>query len=235
MAFGEHIRMSDIVIEARNLTKRYGNVEALKGISFEVRRGEVLGFLGPNGAGKTTTMKILTCFIAPTDGTALVNGCDIFEDSLGARSALGYLPESTPLYTEMIVEEYLAFVADMRRLDDPKAIDRVLEETGLQDVRNKEIRALSKGYRQRVGLAQALIHEPPILILDEPLSGLDPNQASEIRELIKRIGQERTVILSTHNLAEVQLPVIACSLSRTASWLRTIPPTTFGPRLERAS
>ena len=129
--------MSDIVIEARNPTKRYGNVEALKGISFEVRRGEVLGFR-PNGAGKTTTMKILTCFIAPTDGTALVNGCDIFEDSLGARSALGYLPESTPLYTEMIVEEYLAFVADMRRLDDPKAIDRVLEETGLQDVRNKE-------------------------------------------------------------------------------------------------
>lgn len=198
-------RNADIMIEARNLTKHYGDVQALKGISFEVRRGEVLGFLGPNGAGKTTTMKILTCFIAPTEGTALVNGCDIFEDSLGARASLGYLPESTPLYTEMMVTEYLDFVARMRKLDPRKAIDRALEQTGLTSVAHKEIRTLSKGYRQRVGLAQALIHQPPILILDEPLSGLDPNQASEIRELIKEIGRERTVILSTHNLAEVQM------------------------------
>ncbi len=200
--------MSDVMIEARDLSKTYGPVTALKDVSFEVRKGEVVGFLGPNGAGKTTTMKILTTFIAPTSGTASVNGCDIFDDPMGVRSALGYLPESTPLYTEMLVLEYLQFVAELRGYKGEEArkhIRRAVEQTSLGDVIAKEIRALSKGYRQRVGLAQALIHEPPVLILDEPMSGLDPNQAAEIRELIRDIGRERTVILSTHDLGEVQV------------------------------
>lgn len=198
----------DVMIEARNLTKRYGPHLALDNASFEVRKGEVLGFLGPNGAGKSTTMKILTCFIAPSEGTAKINGHDIWDDPLGVRASIGYLPESTPLYTEMLVLEYLQFMAGMRGLKGDaarKRIRRAVEETDLGDVIAKEIRQLSKGYRQRVGLAQALVHEPKILILDEPMSGLDPNQAIEIRDLIKSIGKERTVILSTHNLAEVQV------------------------------
>jgi len=196
--------MSDLMIEALNLTKRYGAVKALDDVSFEVKRGEVLGFLGPNGAGKTTTMKILTCFIAPTEGTARVNGIDVFEDSIGVRQAIGYLPESTPLYTEMMVSEYLDFVARMRGFrggDISKRIEAVVDQAALGSVFQQEIRALSKGYRQRVGIAQALIHEPPLLILDEPLSGLDPNQAAEMRQLITHLGKERTVILSTHNQA----------------------------------
>jgi len=199
--------MSDVVIEARELSKRYGNVLALDSVSLDVKKGEVLGFLGPNGAGKTTTMKILTCFTAPSSGNAKVNGHDIVDDSLAVRSSIGYLPESTALYTDMQVIEYLRFVAELRGLsgeDSRKRIKKVVEETGLGDVFAKEIRTLSKGYKQRVGLAQALVHEPPILILDEPMSGLDPNQSVEIRDLIKDIGRERTVILSTHNLAEVQ-------------------------------
>ncbi len=198
----------DVMIEARNLTKRYGPQLALDNASFEVRKGEVLGFLGPNGAGKSTTMKILTCFIAPTEGTASINGCDIWDDPIGVRASIGYLPESTPLYTEMLVLEYLEFMAAMRGLKGDaarKRIKKAVEETDIGDVIAKEIRQLSKGYRQRVGLAQALVHEPRILILDEPMSGLDPNQAIEIRDLIKSIGKERTVILSTHNLAEVQV------------------------------
>jgi ABC-2 type transport system ATP-binding protein len=153
-------------------------------------------------------MKILTCFIAPTSGTAKVNGADIFEDPMAVRSAIGYLPESTPLYTEMLVLEYLEFVAKMRGYkgdEAKKRIKKAVEQTTLGDVIAKEIRALSKGFRQRVGLAQALVHEPPVLILDEPMSGLDPNQAAEIRDLIKAIGRERTVILSTHDLGEVQV------------------------------
>jgi len=199
--------MSDLMIEALNLTKRYGAVKALDDVSFEVKRGEVLGFLGPNGAGKTTTMKILTCFIAPTEGTARVNGIDVFEDSIGVRQAIGYLPESTPLYTEMMVSACLDFAARMRGFrggDISKRIEAVVDQAALGSVFQQEIRALSKGYRQRVGIAQALIHEPPLLILDEPLSGLDPNQAAEMRQLITHLGKERTVILSTHNLAEVQ-------------------------------
>ena len=198
----------DVMIEARNLTKRYGPQRALDNASFEVRKGEVLGFLGPNGAGKSTTMKILTCFIAPTEGTAKINGHDIWDDPLGVRASIGYLPESTPLYTEMLVLEYLEFMAQMRGLRGDAArarIKKAVERTHLGDVIGKEIRTLSKGYRQRVGIAQSLVHEPPILILDEPMSGLDPNQAAEIRDLIKEIGKERTVILSTHNLAEVQV------------------------------
>lgn len=199
--------MSDVMIEANGLVKRYGEFVALNNVSFEVKRGEILGFLGPNGAGKTTTMKILTCFISPTEGTAKVNGCDVWSDSLGARSAIGYLPESTPLYTEMMVLEYLEFVARMRGLgaNSKARIKKVCEQTGLVDVIAKHIGELSKGYKQRVGIAQALIHEPKILILDEPMSGLDPNQAVEIRDLIRSLGRERTVILSTHNLAEVQV------------------------------
>jgi len=200
--------MTDVMIDARDLTKHYGTVAALKNASFQVKRGEVVGFLGPNGAGKTTTMKILTCFIAPSGGTARVGGADIFEDSIAVREVIGYLPENTPLYTEMLVFEYLEFVGKMRGLSGSALQTRlrtVVEETSLGEVIGKSIAEISKGFRQRVGLAQALIHEPPVLILDEPLSGLDPNQAAEIRELIREIGRERTVILSTHNLAEVQM------------------------------
>ncbi|HSN82463.1 MAG TPA: ATP-binding cassette domain-containing protein [Polyangiales bacterium] len=200
--------MSDVMIEARDLTKHYGTVTALQNATFRVNRGEVVGFLGPNGAGKTTTMKILTCFIAPSGGTARVAGADIFEDPIAVRRAIGYLPESTPLYTEMLVFEYLQFAGKMRGLRGSELdtrIRKVVEETSLGDVIGKSIGELSKGFRQRVGLAQALIHEPPVLILDEPMSGLDPNQAAEIRELIREIGRERTIILSTHNLAEVQV------------------------------
>jgi ABC-2 type transport system ATP-binding protein len=200
--------MTDVMIDARDLTKHYGAVTALKNATFQVNRGEVVGFLGPNGAGKTTTMKILTCFIAPSSGTARVGGADIFDDPIAVREAIGYLPENTPLYTEMLVLEYLEFVGKMRGLSGSglqTRLRKVVEETSLGEVIGKSIGELSKGFRQRVGLAQALIHEPPVLILDEPMSGLDPNQAAEIRELIREIGRERTVILSTHNLAEVQV------------------------------
>jgi ABC-2 type transport system ATP-binding protein len=200
--------MSDLVIEAKDLTKNYGDFVAIDKLNFAVKRGEIVGLLGPNGAGKSTTMKILTCFTAPTEGTATVNGHDVFDSPIAAREAIGYLPESTPLYTEMLVYEYLEFAADMRGLkgaDAKRQIKRAVEQTSLGDVVGKEIRALSKGYRQRVGLAQALVHEPPLLILDEPMSGLDPNQAIEVRDVIKAVGKERTVILSTHNLPEVQV------------------------------
>ena len=200
--------MSDLVIEAKDLTKHYGDFVAIDKLNFAVKRGEIVGLLGPNGAGKSTTMKILTCYTAPTEGSATVYGHDVFDDSLRAREAIGYLPENTPLYTEMLVYEYLEFAADMRGLkgaDAKRQIKRAVEQTSLGDVVGKEIRALSKGYRQRVGLAQALVHEPPLLILDEPMSGLDPNQAIEVRDVIKTIGKERTVILSTHNLPEVQV------------------------------
>ena len=203
--------MNEAMIEARELTKRYDDVLALDKVSMTVRRGEVLGFLGPNGAGKSTTMKILTCFTAPTEGGASVNGHDIQGDSIAARACIGYLPENNPLYPDMVVLDYLQFVAEVRGIDKAEAKKRikvVVEETGLGSVFPKQIRTLSKGFRQRVGLAQALLHEPPLLILDEPMSGLDPNQAVEIRDLIKDVGRERTVILSTHNLAEVQ---VACS------------------------
>jgi len=203
--------MSEAMIEARELVKRYDGVLALDKVSMKVNRGEVLGFLGPNGAGKSTTMRILTCFTAPTEGSATVHGHDVTSDSLAARAAIGYLPESNPLYPDMLVLEYLEFVGEIRgiaRDEMRKRIKVVVEEAGLGDAYAKQIRTLSKGYRQRVGLAQALLHQPPILILDEPMSGLDPNQAVEIRDLIKDLGRERTVVLSTHNLAEVQ---VACS------------------------
>jgi ABC-2 type transport system ATP-binding protein len=202
--------MSEVMIEARDLVKRYDGVLALDKVSIKVNRGEVLGFLGPNGAGKSTTMRILTCFTAPTEGSASVNGHDVTSDSLAARESIGYLPESNALYPDMLVLEYLQFAGEVRGLDKAtlqKRVKEVVEETGLGNVYAKTIRTLSKGYKQRVGLAQALLHEPPIMILDEPMSGLDPNQAVEIRDLIKDIGRSRTVVLSTHNLAEVQ---VAC-------------------------
>ena len=199
--------MSDLMIRVENLTKDYGTFRAVDKVTFNVRKGEVLGFLGPNGAGKSTTMKMLTCYIAPTSGSAKIGGHDIFDDSLEVRRRLGYLPEDTPLYKDMTVQEYLEFAAEMRQMDPSKRGKRIKEiggRCGLGDVAGKLVGELSKGYRQRVGLAQAILHDPDILILDEPTSGLDPNQIVEIRELIKELGQEKTVILSTHILPEVQ-------------------------------
>ncbi|MFO0679050.1 MAG: ATP-binding cassette domain-containing protein [Polyangiaceae bacterium] len=198
---------TDVMIYANELSKNFGTFRAVDKINFEVRRGEVVGFLGPNGAGKSTTMRILTCFIAPSSGTAKINGHDVFDDTLAVRRSLGYLPQRAPLYLEMSVLEYLRFAADLRQLDSSKFMSRaknVVEVCGLAQVLGKEIRHLSHGYRQRVGLAQALIHDPPILILDEPTSDLDPNEKAEFLEYLKQIGTERTVLLSTHNLSEVE-------------------------------
>jgi len=195
------------MIEARSLSKNYGATRALEGISFTVSRGEVLGFLGPNGAGKSTTMKILTGFLRPTAGTAVVGGIDVGEHPLAAKRLIGYLPENAPLYDEMMVIDFLEFVADLRGLSGDARKGRlrtICHRCGLSEVLGKNIGQLSKGYRQRVGLAQAMVHDPDLLILDEPTSGLDPNQIAEIRELIKELGREKTVILSTHILPEVQ-------------------------------
>jgi ABC-2 type transport system ATP-binding protein len=198
---------TDVMIEANALTKRFGVVRALDKVSFEVRRGEVVGFLGPNGAGKSTTMRILTCFISPTTGVAKVNGNDVFDKPLEVRRALGYLPQRAPLYTDMSVYDYLRFVAEVRGLDESKfksRLKKVVEVCGLAQSLGKDIGTLSHGYRQRVGLGQALIHDPPILILDEPTSDLDPNEKAEVLRYIKEIGKDRTILLSTHNLAEVE-------------------------------
>src|SRR5678815_4088317 len=198
---------TDVMIYANDLTKRFGSFRAVDKINFEVRKGEIVGFLGPNGAGKSTTMRILTCFIAPTSGTAKVRGHDVFDDTLAVRASLGYLPQRAPLYLEMTVYEYLEFAAKMRNLhhDEFKRRARsVVEVCGLAQSLSKEIRHLSHGYRQRVGLAQALIHDPPILILDEPTSDLDPNERTEFLNYLKQIGKDRTVLLSTHNLKEVE-------------------------------
>lgn len=201
------------MIEARDLTKRYGELTAVDSVSFEIRRGEVVGFLGVNGAGKTTTMRMLTGFLPPTDGAAVIEGHDMFKDPIAARRAVGYLPETPPLYPEMDVVGYLSYVAtlkDVARGARREAVERSLERCGLREVRRRVIGALSKGFRQRVGLAQAIIHEPPVLILDEPTIGLDPTQIREIRALIAELaapteGQtEQAVILSTHILPEVE-------------------------------
>ena len=199
--------MTEVMIEAHGLVKSYDGVLAIDKVSMTVNRGEVLGFLGPNGAGKSTTMKILTCFLAPTAGRALVGGHDVFTDSLEVRKRVGYLPEDTPIYRDMTVLEFLEFAAAMRGMDRDKVPGRIKEigqRCGLGDVAGKLVGELSKGFRQRVGLAQAMLHDPDIVILDEPTSGLDPNQIVEIRSLIKEIGREKTVILSTHILPEVQ-------------------------------
>jgi ABC-2 type transport system ATP-binding protein len=199
--------MSDAMIEVEGLTKDYGSTRAVDQVTFNVRKGEVLGFLGPNGAGKSTTMKMLTCYLAPTAGRARVAGFDVFDQSLEVRRRIGYLPEDTPIYRDMTVLEYLQFAADLRQMDQAKSAGRIKEiggRCGLVEVAGKLVGELSKGFRQRLGLAQAMLHDPDILILDEPTSGLDPNQIVEIRSLIKEIGQEKTVILSTHILPEVQ-------------------------------
>lgn len=194
------------MIEIKNLTKRFGGNTTLDNITFSVNKGEILGFLGPNGAGKSTTMKIITSFWNPTKGSVRVDGIDVAEDSLKIRRKIGYLPETVPLYDDMRVYEYLRFVAEVRGIpkeDIKKRISEVSEICGLKKMVTRPIEELSKGYRQRVGLAQAIIHNPDYLILDEPTTGLDPNQIVEIRELIKRLGKEKTVIFSTHILSEV--------------------------------
>lgn len=194
-------------IKVRELTKRYGPQKAIDNISFEVKTGEILGFLGPNGAGKTTTMKILTCYMAPSEGEVQIGDYDIFRDPEAIKKRIGYLPENNPLYLEMPVMEYLAFMAEIQGVARNKINPRskeIVALCGLDREKHKKIGQLSKGYRQRVGLAQALIHDPEILILDEPTTGLDPNQIVEIRHLIREIGKEKTVILSTHILPEVE-------------------------------
>jgi len=196
------------MIEVNNLVKKFGEAVAVDDITFSVKSGEVVGFLGPNGAGKSTTMKILTCFISATSGSASVGGYDCFRQPLEVRREIGYLPEQTPLYNEMNVIDYLSFIADSHRMsskDKHRRIDEMVEICGLTRMIHKDNGELSKGYRQRVGLAQALIHDPKILILDEPTTGLDPNQIVEIRELIKKLGKDRAVILSTHILPEVEV------------------------------
>ncbi len=199
--------MSDVMIRTSALTKRFGDVRALEEVDFEVRKGEVVGFLGPNGAGKSTTMRILTCFISPSAGSAEVHGFDVFDQPLEVRKKIGYLPQRAPLYPEMNVWEYLEFTSQVRGLDAGSfrsRLKRVVEVCGLAQVLGKDIGTLSHGYRQRVGLGQALMHDPPILILDEPTSDLDPNEKAEVIRYIQEIGKDRTILLSTHNLAEVE-------------------------------
>src|SRR5262247_4033463 len=194
------------VIEVQHLTKRYGPFTAVNDISFRVERGEILGFLGPNGAGKTTTMRILTGYMPPTEGKAIVAGFDVFDQPIEAKRRTGYLPETPPLYPDMSVSEYLTFVSKIKRVpaaDRRQRVQAVMQKTRIDDMANRLCSKLSKGYRQRVGLAQALIHNPDVLILDEPTAGLDPKQIIETRQLIKQLGGDHTVILSTHILPEV--------------------------------
>ncbi|MBT8231646.1 MAG: ATP-binding cassette domain-containing protein [Saprospiraceae bacterium] len=192
-------------IQVNNLTKFYGQQKAIDNISFQANEGEILGLLGPNGAGKTTTMKILTCFMPQSSGDVSVCGFDTRKNDLDIKKIMGYLPEHNPLYGSMYIKEYLTFVAAIHKLDNKsKHVDRVIEETGLSKEKNKRISELSKGYRQRVGLAQAIIHDPKVLILDEPISGLDPNQLIEIRSLINSLKKNKTIIFSSHILQEVE-------------------------------
>lgn len=198
---------SQVMVEARSLRKEYGATRAVDGVSFQVSRGEIVGFLGPNGAGKSTTMKMLTGYLNPTSGSAYVGGINVAEDPIAAKRMIGYLPENAPLYDEMMVVDFLNYVADIRAIDGSlrrERLETICRRCGLNSVLGKNVGQLSKGFRQRVGLAQAMIHDPDLLILDEPTSGLDPNQIVEIRDLIRELGQEKTVILSTHILPEVQ-------------------------------
>jgi gliding motility-associated transport system ATP-binding protein len=199
------------VIEVLNLTKAFGGRPAIKGVSFKVEKGEILGFLGPNGAGKTTTMRILTCYMPPDSGTAKVGGHDVFDSPMEVKRRIGYLPETPPLYPEMSVRSYLDFVAKIRKVPGRQVkgkVDAAMERCGLGQVAARVIGNLSKGFKQRVGLAQAILHDPPVLVLDEPTVGLDPEQIIEIRNLIKSFGGDHTVILSTHILPEV---TVTCS------------------------
>ncbi|MCY3756665.1 MAG: ATP-binding cassette domain-containing protein [Acidobacteria bacterium] len=196
------------MIEVDRLTKRYGNLKAVDEVSFQVKKGEILGFLGPNGAGKTTTMRILTCFLPATEGTARVAGYDVFENAMEVKRRIGYLPEHPPLYDEMTVDGYLKFVARIKGVapeDRNRRLQEVKETVRIEGYGKKLIKHLSKGFKQRVGLAQALIHDPEVLILDEPTVGLDPNQIKEVRELIKSLSGSHTIILSTHILPEVSM------------------------------
>ncbi|MBT3300909.1 MAG: gliding motility-associated ABC transporter ATP-binding subunit GldA [Bacteroidetes bacterium] len=193
-------------VKVDSLTKIYGSQRAIDSISFEVKSGEIVGFLGPNGAGKSTTMKIISCFTLPTSGNAFVNGIDILTDPVEIRRNIGYLPEHNPLYEDMYVREYLFFIAQLHKISGSysKRVSEMIELTGLTPERHKKIQELSKGFKQRVGIAQALIHNPDVLLLDEPTSGLDPNQVVDIRKLIVDIGKTKTVILSSHIMQEVQ-------------------------------
>lgn len=193
------------IIEVEGLAKNYGSVRALSGVSFSVEKGEIIGLLGPNGAGKTTTMKILAGYLQPSEGTARIAGFDVVEDPIEVQRRLGYLPENAPLYLDMAVQEYLLMMAELRGVpEDRKLLSDAIYGTGLQNHLTKPIGSLSKGYRQRVGLAQAILHRPEVLILDEPTNGLDPNQILEIRALIQRLAEHATVIVSTHILPEVE-------------------------------
>jgi ABC-2 type transport system ATP-binding protein len=196
------------MIEVKGLVKTYGTKRAVNGVSFSVRRGEILGFLGPNGAGKSTTMKMITGFLSPDGGTALVDGIDVTQDPVSVKARIGYLPENSPGYPEMTVEEFLGFIAEVRGFRANGArqaqVDRAITLTHLAPVRKQTIETLSKGFKQRVGFAQALLHDPPVLILDEPTDGLDPNQKIEVRSLIKSMAVEKTIVLSTHILEEVE-------------------------------
>ncbi len=196
------------MIEVEHLTKYYGDILGIEDISFSIPRGQIVGFLGPNGSGKTTTMRILTTYMSPTRGKARVAGFDVQEDPMEVKRRIGYLPENPPLYHDMTVEGYLEFVSKLKKVPGPEIkdrLERVISLLGLEEMRSRQIRKLSKGYRQRTGLAQAIIHDPPVLILDEPTIGLDPHQNAEMRELIKGLAGDHTIILSTHILPEVTL------------------------------
>lgn len=196
------------MIQAKSLTKKYGTRKAISDVSFNIQKGEVVGFLGPNGAGKTTTMKILTGYMAPDQGTAYLDGINVFKEPFSAKKKLGYLPETPPVYTDMIVEDYLKYVARLKLCPSekiPQLVHSAIEKVGLQNVRKRLIQNLSKGFKQRTGLAQALVSDPEILILDEPTVGLDPKQVIEIRDILKQLKGQHTIILSTHILSEVQI------------------------------
>ncbi len=193
-------------IKVKSLTKSFGPIHAVRGVSFDVNHGEVLGFLGPNGAGKSTTMKMITGFLEPTAGTVIVNGHDVLENPLAVKKSIGYLPEGAPAYGEMTVKSFLNFIADIRQLtgsNRQKRIDEVVERINIRNVYEQSIETLSKGYKRRVGIAQAILHDPDTLILDEPTDGLDPNQKHEVRNLIKEMAQDKAIIISTHILEEV--------------------------------
>jgi len=197
----------NLLVETRDLHKRFGGIHAVRGVNLRVQRGEVLGFLGPNGAGKTTTMRMITGFLEPTDGSAWVDGVNVALDPLRAKSRMGYLPEGAPCYPDMRVEEFLSFIARARgyRGSELKArVERAIMSVNLSLVRRQTFETLSKGYRRRTGIAQSLLHDPPVLILDEPTDGLDPNQKFEVRSLIRQLGKDRAIILSTHLLEEVE-------------------------------
>ena len=192
------------MIEVSHLSRNYGTFRAVNDVSFSIPTGQIVGLLGPNGAGKTTTMRMITGFLKPSDGTISIDGTNIEDASVASKRKIGYMPEAAPLYGDMIVEDYLRYIADMQGKNPDEKIPRLCEECGLKEVMDKNISELSRGYRQRVGLAHALMHDPEILILDEPTSGLDPNQIGEVRNLIREIGKTRTVIISTHILGEVE-------------------------------